>query len=62
MWYTRHIIEQVYGISRKLDSEWIVKFTVQMVCPVVGQNLYYLKEWDFDKFILAIGWFIWVDI
>ena len=33
-----------------------------MVCPVVGQNLYFLKEWDFDEFILAIGWFIWVDI
>ena len=62
MWCTRHIIEQVYEISRKLDSEWIVKFTVQMVCPVVGQNLYFLKEWDFDEFILAIGWFIWVDI
>ena len=62
MWCTRHIIEQVYEISRKLDSEWIVKFTVQMVCPVVGQNLYYLKEWDFDEFILAIEWFIWVDI
>ena len=62
MWCTRHIIEQLYEISRKLDSEWIVKFTVQMVFPVVGQNLYYLKEWDFDEFILAIEWFIWVDI
>ena len=62
MWCTRHIIKQVNEISRKLDSEWIVKFTVQMDCPVVGQNLYYLKEWDFDEFILAIGWFIWVDI
>ena len=49
-------------MSKKLDSEWIVKFTVQMDWPVVGQNLYFLKEWDFDKFILAIGWFIWVDI
>ena len=45
-----------------MDSEWIVKFTIQMDFPVVGQNLYYLKEWDFDEFILAIGWFIWVDI
>ena len=45
-----------------MDSEWIVKFTVQMDCPVVGHNLCYLKEWDFDEFILAIGWFIWVDI
>ena len=45
-----------------MDSEWIVKFTVQMDCPVVGQILYYLKEWDFDEFILAIEWFIWVDI
>jgi hypothetical protein len=39
----------------KLDSEWIVKFTVQMDFPVVGQNLYFLKECDFDKFTLAIG-------
>jgi hypothetical protein len=38
------MIEQVYEISRKLDGEWIVKFTVQMVCPVVGQKLYFLKE------------------
>jgi hypothetical protein len=45
-----------------LDSEWIVKFTVQKDCPVVGQNLYFLREWDFDEFILTIGWFIWVDI
>ena len=45
-----------------MDSEWIVKFIVQMDCPVVGQNLYFLKEWDFDEFILAIRRFIWVDI
>ena len=45
-----------------MDSEYIVKFTVQMDCLVVGQNLYYLKEWGFNEFILAIGWFIWVDI
>jgi hypothetical protein len=38
------MIEQVYEISRKLDGEWIAKFTVQMVCPVVGQKLYFLKE------------------
>ena len=49
------LTEHVNEISRKLDGEWIVKFTVQMDCPVVGQNLYYLKEWDFDEFILAIG-------
>ena len=53
-------------MARKLDSEWIVKFTVQMDCLVVGQNLYFLKKkkkkWDFDEFTLAIGWFIWVDI
>ena len=49
-------------MSRKLDSEWIDKFTLQMDCLVVGQNLYFLKEWDFEKFILVIGWFIWVDI
>ena len=31
-------------MARKLDSEWIVKFTVQMDCLVVGQNLYFLKK------------------
>ena len=36
------MIEQENEISRKLDGEWIVKFTVQMDYPVVGQNLYFV--------------------